>query len=38
MMIPIDHVLVKGGLSLQKRVIGPEMGSDHRSVTAEITR
>lgn len=36
MMIPIDHVLVKGGLSVQKRVIGPEMGSDHRSVTVEI--
>jgi endonuclease/exonuclease/phosphatase (EEP) superfamily protein YafD len=38
MMIPIDHVLVKGGLSVQKRVIGPEMGSDHRSVTVEIVR
>lgn len=38
MMIPIDHVLVKGGLSVQKRVIGPEMGSDHRSVTVEITK
>ena len=38
MMIPIDHVLVNGGLSVQKRVIGPEMGSDHRSVTVEITR
>ena len=38
MMIPIDHVLVKGELSVQKRVIGPEMGSDHRSVTVEIWR
>lgn len=38
MMIPIDHVLVKGGLTVQKRVIGPAMGSDHRSVTVEITR
>lgn len=38
MMIPIDHVLVKRGLSVQKRVIGPEMGSDHRSVTVEVTR
>ena len=36
MMIPIDHVLVKGGLTVQKRVIGPEMGSDHRSVMVEI--
>lgn len=38
MMIPIDHVLVKGGLTVQKRVIGPAMGSDHRSVTVEIIR
>lgn len=38
MMIPIDHVLVKGGLTVQKRIIGPDLGSDHRSVTAEITR
>ncbi|MCB1278557.1 endonuclease/exonuclease/phosphatase family protein [Prosthecobacter sp.] len=36
MMIPIDHVLVKRGLTVQKRTIGPEMGSDHRSVTVEI--
>lgn len=38
MMIPIDHILVKGGLTLQKRTIGPAMGSDHRSVVAEIVR
>ena len=38
MMIPIDHVLLKGGLTVQKRVIGPEMGSDHHSVTVEIVR
>ncbi|MBL9179177.1 MAG: endonuclease/exonuclease/phosphatase family protein [Verrucomicrobiaceae bacterium] len=38
MMIPIDHVLVKGGLSVRKRVIGPDLGSDHRPVTVEITR
>lgn len=38
MMIPIDHVLVKGGLTVQKRVIGPAMGSDHRSVTVEIAK
>lgn len=37
-MIPIDHVLVKGGLSIQKRVIGPDLGSDHRPVTVEIVR
>ncbi len=38
MMIPIDHVLVKGGLTVQKRVIGPAMGSDHRSVTVDIAK
>lgn len=38
MMIPIDHVLVKGGLSVNQRVIGPEMGSDHRSILVEIVR
>lgn len=38
MMIPIDHVLVKGGLTVQKRIIGPDLGSDHRPVTVEIVR
>lgn len=38
MMISIDHVLVKGGLMVKKRVIGPAMGSDHRSVTVEIAK
>ncbi len=38
MMIPIDHVLVKRGLTVQKRTLGPETGSDHRSVTVEIVR
>lgn len=38
MMIPIDHVLMKRGLTIQKRTLGPAMGSDHRSVTVEITR
>lgn len=37
-MIPIDHVLLKGGLSVQKREIGPDLGSDHRPVLVEITR
>ncbi|MEZ5388006.1 MAG: endonuclease/exonuclease/phosphatase family protein [Prosthecobacter sp.] len=36
MMIPIDHVLVKGGLTVQKRTIGPDLGSDHRPVTVDI--
>ncbi|WP_395750066.1 endonuclease/exonuclease/phosphatase family protein [Prosthecobacter sp.] len=38
MMIPIDHVLTKGGLIIQKRTIGPDAGSDHRSVLVEIVR
>lgn len=38
MMIPIDHVLMKRGLTVQKRIIGPDVGSDHRSVTVEIRR
>ncbi len=38
MMIPIDHVLTKGGLTVQKRVIGPSLGSDHRSVLVELAR
>ncbi len=36
-MIPIDHVLVKGGLLVQKREVGPDLGSDHRPVLVEIT-
>jgi endonuclease/exonuclease/phosphatase (EEP) superfamily protein YafD len=38
LMIPIDHVLVKGGLMVRKREVGPDLGSDHRSVLVEITR
>jgi len=38
LMIPIDHVLVKRGLTVQKRTLGPDLGSDHRSVTVEINR
>jgi endonuclease/exonuclease/phosphatase (EEP) superfamily protein YafD len=38
MMIPIDHVLTKGGLTVQKRTLGPDAGSDHRSVLVEIVR
>jgi endonuclease/exonuclease/phosphatase (EEP) superfamily protein YafD len=37
-MIPIDHVLVKPGLIIQKRTLGPELGSDHGSVLVEIVR
>jgi endonuclease/exonuclease/phosphatase (EEP) superfamily protein YafD len=35
-MIPIDHVLVKGGLSITQRTIGHEVGSDHRSVIVQL--
>lgn len=38
MMIPIDHVLTKGSLIIQRRHIGPPMGSDHRSVMVELVR
>ncbi len=38
MMISIDHVLVKGGLTVRKREIGPDLGSDHRPVLVEIVR
>lgn len=37
-MIPIDHVLVKGGLMVRKRTIGPDLGSDHRPVVVELAR
>jgi endonuclease/exonuclease/phosphatase (EEP) superfamily protein YafD len=37
-MIPIDHVLVKNGLMVLKREIGPDLGSDHRSVLVEIAK
>jgi endonuclease/exonuclease/phosphatase (EEP) superfamily protein YafD len=38
LLMPIDHVLVKNGLTITKRTIGPPLGSDHRSVTVEIVR
>jgi len=37
-MIPIDHVLLKRGLIVQKRTLGPELGSDHCPVLVEIGR
>lgn len=38
MMIPIDHVLVKGELSIMQRTIGPDLGSDHRPVMVRLLR
>ena len=35
--VPIDHVLFRGpGIACTKRWIGPDLGSDHRAVVAEI--
>lgn len=34
--IPIDHCLVKGNLAVLKRVVGPNIGSDHFPVYSEI--
>ncbi len=35
--IPIDHILFRGhGVSCQKRWIGPDLGSDHRPVVADL--
>jgi endonuclease/exonuclease/phosphatase (EEP) superfamily protein YafD len=34
--IPIDHVLVSPDLRVPARVIGPDLGSDHRAVTVEL--
>ena len=38
MMMAIDHVLLTDGLAVRKRAIGPDVGSDHRSVLVEIAR
>ena len=38
MMIPIDHVLVKGRLSIMQRTIGPDVGSDHRPIWVRLHR
>jgi endonuclease/exonuclease/phosphatase (EEP) superfamily protein YafD len=34
--IPIDHVLVGSGVSVLRRELGPDVGSDHRPVLTEI--
>jgi endonuclease/exonuclease/phosphatase (EEP) superfamily protein YafD len=38
LMMPIDHVMFKGDLIALKREIGPDLGSDHRSVLVEVYR
>jgi endonuclease/exonuclease/phosphatase (EEP) superfamily protein YafD len=34
--IPIDHVLVAGDLTAAARWTGPDLGSDHRPIVAEL--
>ncbi|MCX6879516.1 MAG: endonuclease/exonuclease/phosphatase family protein [Verrucomicrobia bacterium] len=34
--IPIDHILVGGRISTAKRWTGPDLGSDHRPIVAEL--
>jgi endonuclease/exonuclease/phosphatase (EEP) superfamily protein YafD len=36
--IPIDHMLVKGNLSILHREVGPDLGSDHRPVMVQLFR
>lgn len=38
MMIPIDHVLVKGNLNIMQRTIGSDLGSDHRPILVRLLR
>lgn len=34
--LPIDHILVSPGIVVQQRRVGPDLGSDHRPVVAEL--
>jgi endonuclease/exonuclease/phosphatase (EEP) superfamily protein YafD len=34
--IPIDLILIGGRISTQQRWLGPDLGSDHRPVVAEL--
>lgn len=34
--LPIDHILVSPGIVVQQRSVGPDLGSDHRPVVAEL--
>jgi endonuclease/exonuclease/phosphatase (EEP) superfamily protein YafD len=35
--IPIDHVLVSPGIQVERRALGPDVGSDHRPVLVDFT-
>lgn len=34
--IPIDHILCTAPLVLENRIVGPDVGSDHRSVKSDV--
>jgi endonuclease/exonuclease/phosphatase (EEP) superfamily protein YafD len=34
--LPIDHVLVSPGIVVERRMVGPHLGSDHRPVVADL--
>lgn len=38
LMIPIDHALISSDLSLSKRILGPEVGSDHRPLHIQLSK
>ena len=35
--LPIDHILVSGDVQVRHHQVGPELGSDHRPVLADLT-
>lgn len=37
MMVPIDHILVSTGIGVNRRWVGPKIGSDHRPVFADFS-
>ncbi len=37
LMVPIDHILVSTGIGVNRRWVGPKIGSDHRPVFADFS-
>ena len=37
MRVPLDHILVSGQVAVHSRVVGPDVGSDHRGVVVEFS-